>query len=70
MLKPGGHWINFGPLLYHFNDNRDAPSVELTYEEVRGVILSIGFEILASLTLQLVLITSAGGEISGAFSVH
>ena len=40
ILKPGGYWINFGPLLYHFADIAVEPSVELTYEEVRNVILN------------------------------
>eukprot|EP00054_Salpingoeca_dolichothecata_P027415 m.201223 g.201223 ORF g.201223 m.201223 type:complete len:181 (-) comp25958_c0_seq13:80-622(-) len=46
ILKPGGVLINFGPLLYHFNDNKDAPSLELSFEQVRHVILGLGFNIL------------------------
>ncbi|GAM23830.1 hypothetical protein SAMD00019534_070050, partial [Acytostelium subglobosum LB1] len=44
MLKEGGHWINFGPLLYHYADNKD--SIELSYEQLRYVILNSGFDIL------------------------
>ncbi|XP_057293275.1 carnosine N-methyltransferase-like [Hydractinia symbiolongicarpus] len=40
ILKPGGYWINFGPLLYHFADLREEVSIELTYEEVKDVILN------------------------------
>eukprot|EP00042_Codosiga_hollandica_P045042 m.451952 g.451952 ORF g.451952 m.451952 type:complete len:458 (-) comp56923_c0_seq8:37-1410(-) len=43
MLKPGGYLVNLGPLLYHFEDNRSAPSIELTYEELRGAIVAMGF---------------------------
>jgi hypothetical protein len=32
-----------GPLLYHFDDNREAPSIELSFDEVRAVMLGIGF---------------------------
>jgi len=39
ILKPGGYWLNFGPLLYHFADVPNEPSVELTYQELRAVIL-------------------------------
>ena len=40
ILKPGGYWINFGPLLYHFADIPAEPSIELTYAEVKDVILN------------------------------
>eukprot|EP00730_Choanoeca_flexa_P017363 TRINITY_DN8351_c0_g1_i2.p1 TRINITY_DN8351_c0_g1~~TRINITY_DN8351_c0_g1_i2.p1 ORF type:complete len:368 (+),score=63.26 TRINITY_DN8351_c0_g1_i2:1026-2129(+) len=43
ILKPGGHLINFGPLLYHFEDNMEAPSVELTWQELREVLITTGF---------------------------
>ncbi|XP_067938499.1 carnosine N-methyltransferase-like [Watersipora subatra] len=46
ILQPGGCWINLGPLLWHYSDQPDESSVELTYEEVRAVITSIGFEFL------------------------
>ena len=32
ILKPGGHWINLGPLLYHFADIPREPSIEPPYE--------------------------------------
>ena len=43
-LLPGGLWINNGPLLYHFADSNEK-SVELTWAELREVILNTGFEI-------------------------
>ncbi|KAK6178439.1 hypothetical protein SNE40_013229 [Patella caerulea] len=43
IIKPGGYWINLGPLLYHFADSAVESSVELSYEEVRQVILDFGF---------------------------
>ena len=51
LLRPGGLWINLGPLLYHWvsgesQDERYDKSVELSWEEVRHLILSYGFEIL------------------------
>ncbi|EFA79136.1 N2227-like domain-containing protein [Heterostelium album PN500] len=45
MLKVGGYWINFGPLLYHYADHKD--SIELSYEQLRHVITNSGFEILS-----------------------
>jgi len=43
IIPPGGFWINLGPLLYHFEDMKEA-SVELTYEELRAIIPQFGFE--------------------------
>ncbi|RMX61106.1 carnosine N-methyltransferase-like [Pocillopora verrucosa] len=37
ILKPGGYWINLGPLLYHFADMANEWSVELSYEEIRRI---------------------------------
>ncbi|KJE94114.1 hypothetical protein, variant [Capsaspora owczarzaki ATCC 30864] len=45
VLQPGGIWINLGPLLYHFSDTPGETSVELSFEELRHVILSYGFSI-------------------------
>ncbi|KAH8858866.1 Carnosine N-methyltransferase [Schistosoma japonicum] len=46
ILKPGGYWINFGPLLYHFSDIPGEDSLELSYSELRLAIKRLGFEIL------------------------
>lgn len=43
LLVDGGVWINIGPLLWHFHDMPGEVSVELTWEELRALILSCGF---------------------------
>eukprot|EP00931_Biecheleriopsis_adriatica_P033815 TRINITY_DN19609_c0_g1_i1.p1 TRINITY_DN19609_c0_g1~~TRINITY_DN19609_c0_g1_i1.p1 ORF type:complete len:371 (+),score=60.50 TRINITY_DN19609_c0_g1_i1:110-1222(+) len=35
ILKPGGLWTNLGPLLFHYADMPDEPSIELSWEEIR-----------------------------------
>ncbi|KAM9509916.1 carnosine N-methyltransferase [Guaruba guarouba] len=45
ILKPGGIWINLGPLLYHFENLGNELSIELSYEDIRTVILKYGFHI-------------------------
>jgi len=42
ILKPGGRWINIGPLLYHYSDMNEQ-SVELGYDEIKHVVLEQGF---------------------------
>ena len=44
ILKNGGLWINFGPLLYHYTDNENEVSIELSWNEIRNIILGFGFE--------------------------
>ncbi|KAA0195284.1 Carnosine N-methyltransferase [Fasciolopsis buskii] len=50
ILKPGGYWINFGPLLYHFSDIPGEDSLELSYDELRLAIDRMGFETLKEKT--------------------
>ncbi|KAK3788816.1 hypothetical protein RRG08_029263 [Elysia crispata] len=45
ILAPGGYLVNLGPLLYHWAGQVNEMSVELSYEELRKVMLDIGFEI-------------------------
>jgi len=45
IIKPGGVWINFGPLLYHYSDMENECSIELSWEELKHVITRFGFEI-------------------------
>uniref|UniRef100_A0A8B9PZ13 Carnosine N-methyltransferase n=1 Tax=Apteryx owenii TaxID=8824 RepID=A0A8B9PZ13_APTOW len=45
ILKPGGIWINVGPLLYHFENLANELSIELSYEDIKNVILQYGFRI-------------------------
>lgn len=42
-LRPGGLWINLGPLLYHYADLPNEDSIEPSYEDVRHIILTLGF---------------------------
>ena len=44
ILKVGGLWINFGPLLYHYTDNENEVSIELSWNEVKNIIIGFGFE--------------------------
>ena len=46
ILKDGGLWINIGPLLYHYSENENEISIELSWNEVKNVILGYGFEII------------------------
>jgi len=46
ILKPGGLWINIGPLLYHFSQVQGEVSIELTFQELCEVISLQGFEFL------------------------
>jgi len=47
ILKPGGYWVNLGPLLYHFADMPGEFSIELSWEDIRRIAEEeIGFEIL------------------------
>ncbi|GAA5983692.1 hypothetical protein JCM11641_000935 [Rhodosporidiobolus odoratus] len=45
LLKPGGLWINCGPTLWHFENDRDASSIELTLEDVKALAQRVGFEL-------------------------
>ncbi|XP_018398156.1 PREDICTED: carnosine N-methyltransferase isoform X1 [Cyphomyrmex costatus] len=45
ILKPGGVWINLGPLLYHFSDLPNEDSIEPSYDAIRDVILGFGFQL-------------------------
>lgn len=52
ILKIGGIWINFGPLLYHYADMNDC-SIEPSYEIVREIIESFNFQFLEEKTNQI-----------------
>ena len=45
-LKKGGIWINFGPLDYESANSYYEPCIELTWEDVKAVMLKLGFEFL------------------------
>ena len=42
LLVPGGLWVNIGPLLWHYSDNPNEVSVDLTWDEVRSLLLDGG----------------------------
>jgi carnosine N-methyltransferase len=44
-LRPGGCWVNFGPLLYHWEEYVDEQSVELSLEEVLAAAESFGLRV-------------------------
>jgi len=44
IVKIGGLWVNFGPLLYHYTENENEISIELSWEEVKQIIIGYGFE--------------------------
>uniref|UniRef100_A0A182P0M7 carnosine N-methyltransferase n=1 Tax=Anopheles epiroticus TaxID=199890 RepID=A0A182P0M7_9DIPT len=50
ILKPGGIWVNLGPLLYHFSDVPHEGSIEPTYDDLLEIIRSLGFIILKNET--------------------
>jgi len=45
ILKMGGLWINFGPLLYHYSEMDKECSIELSWDELKFIIVNKGFEI-------------------------
>jgi len=51
ILKPGGTWINIGPLLYHFENTPGENSIELSLADVKAVAEKIGFTITNENTL-------------------
>ncbi|CAG8602709.1 17165_t:CDS:10, partial [Dentiscutata erythropus] len=46
ILRPGGLWINLGPLLYHYENSPDEMSIELSLEQVKAVVKDFGFQLL------------------------
>lgn len=68
ILKPGGLWINLGPLLYHWQsagggaggddgaddaaDDRYDRSVELSLEEVMHAVRGVGFDVVLERTVR------------------
>lgn len=46
ILRPGGIFINYGPLLYHYCDVPKEISIEPSYEDIHEIIEKIGFKFL------------------------
>lgn len=51
ILKPGGYWLNMGPLLYHFSNLSHEKSLELSYEQIKRIIEKIGFKYLVHISI-------------------
>lgn len=41
-LKPGGVWINLGPMLWHHEGTKDGVSISLSYDELKDVLKAMG----------------------------
>ncbi|MES1918001.1 hypothetical protein MHBO_000035 [Bonamia ostreae] len=46
LLRVGGYFINFGPLLYHYADNPNEFSIELSLEQLRANLRDFGLELI------------------------
>ena len=44
-LKPGGIWINIGPLLWHYVEQHEEHQIELSLEELLKLIHAMGFDL-------------------------
>lgn len=44
ILKPGGLWVNIGPLLWHYQEQPSELQIELPWSEVEKLIEKLGFE--------------------------
>eukprot|EP00249_Psilotum_nudum_P012375 c23747_g1_i1 orf=810-1187(-) len=57
ILKPGGVWINLGPLLYHFADalsfsSQEEMSIELSLEDVKKIAFQCGLKLQKERTIE------------------
>ncbi len=43
ILKVGGIWVNFGPLLWHYSEQQQELQIELTAEELLDLVPKFGF---------------------------
>lgn len=46
LLKPGGIWVNAGPLQWHWDNTPDEVSIELTLDELRKLVVDLGLTFL------------------------
>lgn len=46
ILKPGGYWLNLGPLLYHHADMSNVHGIEPSFEDVKNIAKALGFVII------------------------
>jgi hypothetical protein len=45
ILRPGGLWLNFGPLTYHHEDSNDTLSLELPFQMILQLVEQCGFKL-------------------------
>lgn len=45
ILRPGGIWINFGPLLWHYSDMPGEVQIEVSLAELLDLVKAIGFQV-------------------------
>ena len=69
ILKPGGKWINFGPLLYHFAEIPRESSIEPSYDIVRSIIEKTGFEFKREGTLNTSIVTDQQSSLQKFVSI-
>uniref|UniRef100_A0A2P2I8P1 Carnosine N-methyltransferase n=1 Tax=Hirondellea gigas TaxID=1518452 RepID=A0A2P2I8P1_9CRUS len=43
ILRPGGYWINLGPLLYHYAEQEGEQSIEPCYDHLMAIVRRLGF---------------------------
>lgn len=64
LLRPGGYWINLGPLLYHFESIPGEASIELTLEEILMAAELVGFQKSTDIPSTFIDSTYAGNDSS------
>ena len=45
VLKTGGHWVNLGPLMFHYSGMTGEEGIELSWQEVLQFVEKAGFQI-------------------------
>ncbi len=45
ILKVGGLWVNFGPLLWHYSEQPNEMQIELSLEEFFHLLPQFGFKL-------------------------
>ncbi|KAI8816624.1 N2227-domain-containing protein [Fimicolochytrium jonesii] len=68
-LGEGGVWVNLGPLLFHWEGMPNEVSIELTWEELKAVILARGFRITEERTLHTTYASNPTGMLTYNYEV-
>ncbi|CAG8683221.1 17001_t:CDS:10, partial [Acaulospora morrowiae] len=61
ILRPGGLWINIGPLLYHYENSPGEMSIELSLDQVKKVVKDLGFQFQTERTIQTTYTANSNG---------